>query len=84
MAFDSQPDTLTLAQNYSMFEEITDKLYYYIPTDKPVHPFKSKVPIGFNCTDSFWPLTCEKIQIGAHASVQIKTQIPLYLKSPDS
>ena len=23
-----------------------------------------KVPIGFNCTDSFWPLTCKKIQIG--------------------
>ena len=39
-----------------------------------------KDPIGFNCTDSFWPLTCKKIQIGAHASVQIKTIIPLSYK----
>ena len=38
-----------------------------------------KVPIGFNCTDSFWPLTCKKIQIGAHASVQLKTIVLLYV-----
>ena len=37
----------------------------------------NKDPIAFNCTDSFWPLTCKKIQNGAHASVQIKTIIPL-------
>ena len=39
-----------------------------------------KDPIAFNCTDSFWPLTYKKIQIGAHASVQIKTIIPLDYK----
>ena len=38
----------------------------------------NKDTIGFNCTDSFWPHTYKKIQIGAHASVQIKTIIPLY------
>ena len=35
--------------------------------------FENKDPIGFNCTDSFWPFTYKKIQIGARASVQIKT-----------
>ena len=37
-----------------------------------------KVSVVFKCTDSFWPLTCKKIQIGAHASVHIKTIILLY------
>ena len=34
-----------------------------------------KVSVVFIC----WPLTCKKIQNGAHASVQIKTLIPLAL-----
>ena len=38
-----------------------------------------KVSIDFICTDSFWQLTCEKIQIGAHASVHIKTVILLFM-----
>ena len=48
---------------------------------KPKLKVKYKVPIGFNCTDSFWPLTCRKIQIGAHASVQLKTIVLLYLQN---
>ena len=43
------------------------------------HTVCYKDPIGFKCTDSFWPLTCKKIQNGAHASVQIKTIIPLHV-----
>ena len=42
------------------------------------HMIYSKVSIDFICTDSFWPLTCKKIQIGAHASVHIKSTILLY------
>ena len=34
---------------------------------------------GFNCTDSFCPHTCKKIQNGAQASVEIKTIVPLYI-----
>ena len=37
-----------------------------------------KVSTVFICTDSFWPLTCKKIQIGANASVHLKTIGSLY------
>ena len=43
--------------------------------------FDYKVSVAFICTDSFWPLTCKKIQIGALASVHIKTIILLYRKA---
>ena len=43
-----------------------------------LHKIYYKVSIFFICTDSFWPLTCKKIQIGAHASAHLKSIGSLY------
>ena len=59
---------------------LKEKLYN---KDSAVHCGRStervyKRVVPFICTDSFLPLTCKKIRIGAHASVHLKTIFTLY------